>query len=164
MAAFDSSPWIGARTVRPTEAQLQTLLDYARGMGDVPVANFWRHAGYFTISLSRFTAVSNTTAFSVAYTAKIPFKVVAMQVGCESAAATSATGDVQKNPAGDPDTWATMSTGAVDIKTGAGDAQDLPVLDGSEDFAAGDEIRLAILSGSAADVIGGQALLHCFRL
>lgn len=164
MAAFVNAAWIGDRTVRPTDAQLTTLSNWAAGLGAVDVGFFWRHVGYFVLPLTIHTDPNNNTKYSLALTTKIPFKVVSIDVGCESAAGSAATADIEKNPEGAPDTWATMSTGAVDIKTGAGDYQNLPVLDGAEDVAEGDELRLAGVGTGAGAVVGTQALLHCFRL
>lgn len=164
MAAFDASPWLGERTVRPTEAELQQIANRDTGLHGVGLDRFLRHLGLFVLPFSISTDPNNNTKNSLEFTAKFPFKVVGIHVGCESAAGSAATGDIQKNPTGSPDTFATMSTGAVDIKTAAGDFVDLPVLSGSEDIAYGDQLRFVVVGTGAGAVVGCRALLTCIRL
>lgn len=164
MPAFNNVGWVGARRVRPTEAQLQQIAARDTGLYQVGMDVFWRAAGYFLLQFTVHTQANNNTKSSLALTARVPFKIVAVDVGCESAAGTAATADLEKNPSGTPDTFVTMSTGAVDIKTLAGDFVNLPVLAGSEDVEAGDELRLTVVGSSAGAVVGAQAIAHCFRL
>ena len=164
MTAFDNSSWIGARTIRPSAAQLAQIADYDTGLYKVGMDVFWRNAGYFPLQLSIATAIDATTKRSLELTARVPFKVVAIDVGVESAAGSACTADVEKNPSGSPDTYATMSTGAVDVLTLAGNFVNLPVLDGSEDVAAGDQLQLVVAATGSGAVVGSQAVLHCFRL
>lgn len=162
MSTFDASAWIGNRTVRPTDAELTTLQNWARGLGDVPVAHFWRHSGFFEMDLSIAATVNAATVPSMIWTAKFPFKVVAAQVGVESAAGSAATLDVHVKPSGGA--FASIFTAAVDVKTGAGTAQDAAILDGSEDVAYGSQIKLVAIGTGAGAVVGSVAKLLCFRL
>lgn len=164
MAAFNNGQWIGDRAIRPTDEQLLRLQRMDHAFGDVGVALFWRSAGYFPIHFTVHTDPGNTTKSSLEYKARFPFKVVHVQYGCESAAGSAATADLQKNPAGSPDTWATMTTGANDIKTAAGEFVEGEILDGSEDVAYGDQLRLTVVGTGAGAVVGAQAIAHCFRL
>jgi hypothetical protein len=164
MAAFSNSAWIGSRTVRPTEAQLTTIAQRDTGLFGVNMDFFWRHAGYFTLQFFCFTQPNDNAKRSIEFTAPIPFKVVKIDVGVESAAGTACVADIEKNPTGSPDTYATMSTGAVDVKTIVNNFVDLPVLNGAEDVAAGDQLQLVVTGTGAGAVVGGQAILHCFRL
>lgn len=162
MSAFDASAWIGNRTVRPTDAELTTLQNWARGLGDVPVAHFWRHAGYFEVDLGIAATVNSATVAGLIWTAKFPFKVVAAQVGVESAAGSAATLDVQVKPSGG--SFASIFTAAVDVKTGAGTAQDASILSGSEDVAYASQIKLVAVGTGSGAVVGSAAKLLCFRL
>jgi hypothetical protein len=164
MAIFDATPWLGARTVRPTDAQLLTLQRYDHALGDAGIALAWRHMGYFMIPFTIGTAINDNAKSSLEYTARIPFMVVGAEVGVESAAGSACIADIEKNPAGGADTFATMSTGAVDVKTGAAEFQNLPILDGAEEVAAGDQLRLTVTGTGAGAVVGANALLHCIRL
>jgi hypothetical protein len=165
MAAFNAAAWLGSREIRPTEDQLEQIANVDPAFYKVGMDALMRHMHYFVLPLNRFTAVVDaSTGYSLAHTARVPFKVVAIDVGCESAGGTTGTADVEKNPSGSPDTWATMSTGAVNVKAAAGDRVDLPVLDGAEDIDAGDELRLNMTGTGTGSIVGGQALLHCFRL
>lgn len=164
MAVFDSNPWLGNRRVRPSDEDLLTLARYDRAFGDVNVSLFWRYIGYFCIQLRVGAAIAAAGTFnSLELTARFPFKVVGIEAGCESSSTTTTTADIQKNPTGSPDTFATMA-GAVDVKTGAGEYQNVPVLDGAEDVEVGDQIRLQVVAVGAGAVVGSAALLHCFRL
>ena len=164
MAAFVNSAWIGARTVRPTEAILAKIGTTDTGLYNCGMEQLWRNAGYFTLPLAIYTAIDNNAKRSAELTARIPFKVVAIDVAVESAAGSACVADVEKNPTGSPDTYATMSTGAVDVKTLALQFVDLPVLAGAEDVAAGDQLQLVVTGTGAGAVVGAQALLHAFRL
>ncbi len=164
MTAFDASSWIGTRNVRVTDAQLALLDQWDAGLGAIGVSTLWRHTGLFILPLTIQTAINANAKNSLEYTAPIPFKVVAIDVGCESAAGSAMVADIEKNPSGSPDTFATMTTGAVDIKTAAGDFVDLPVLDGAEDVAAGDQIRLVGTATGSGAVVGCTSLLVCYRL
>lgn len=164
MSVFDASAWVGSRTVRPTEAQLLQMGAYDPGLYKVGMDNLWRHVHYFTIPFTIGTAINANTKSSLELAARIPFKVVACDVGVESAAGSAATADLEKNPSGSPDTWATMSTGAVDVKTGAAEFQNLPILNGAEDIAVGDQLRLTVAATGAGAVVGANAIVHAFRL
>lgn len=164
MAAFDASAWIGARQIRPTEAQLTQIANYDPGLYKVGMDALWRHVHYFVLTLLVATSANATTKYSLEMTARVPFKVVAAEVGVESAGGSACTMDLEKNPSGDPDTYATMSTGAVAVKAAAGSFVNLPILEDSEDVAAGDQLRVAVVGTDAGDVVGAVAQLHCFRL
>ena len=164
MAAFNNAPWVGTRRVRPTDAQLLSMAATDTGLYKVGIDNFFRHGGYFVLPLVIYTAIDNNAKRSAELTARIPFKVIAIDVACESAAGSAAVADVEKNPTGSPDTYATMSTGAVDIKTLALQFVNLPVLSGAEDVEAGDQLQLVVTGTGSGAVVGAQALLHCLRL
>lgn len=164
MAVYDASQYLGDRNVRPNTTQLQAMEDADPGLYKCGMAALWRQVGYFQQHYTIHTDPNNNTKYSLAQTARVPFTVLAIDVGCESAAGSAATADIEKNPSGSPDTFATMSTGAVDIKTGAGDFVNLPVLAGAQDVRAGDELRLAVVGTGAGAVVGSQAVLHCLRL
>lgn len=165
MTAYDGSALIGPRNVRPTAAQLATIADFDPGLfgGGVGLDNLLRHLHYFQIPLRIETAINANTKSSIAMLTRVPFKIVAMEVGVESAAGTTCTGDVEKAPAATPTVFATMSTGAVDVETGAGIMQNLPVLSGHEDVAQGDRLRCTFVAAGAGAVVGACAVLHAFR-
>jgi hypothetical protein len=161
MAAFNNGPWLGARLVRPTEAQLQTIEDFEAGLGDAGVQRLWRHLQYFTQHLSIATTINNNTVVSLIAASRIPYKIVGIDIGCETAAA-SADGNIEKEPAAGGG-YTTMQEAVVDMQTGAGSYVAAVVTDGTEDVAFGDKVRLTVTAGVGA-VVGSQALLHCFRL
>ena len=163
MATFDASAFLGDRAIRATEAQLETIRNQDPGLYRAGLENLIRHLHYFTIDLSTATANSNTKK-SVAYVARMPFKVVGVEHGCLSAASTTATSGLEKAPAATPTIFATMQSSLTDIKTAAPVAQAGAILDGAEDFAVGDVLRLSVVSGSAANVVGSNSIVHCFRL
>lgn len=164
MAVFDNAAWIGPRAIRPTEDQLERIENYDPGLYGVGLSALLRHLHYFPIHLDISTAIDANTKRSLEYTARFPFLVAKMEVGVESAAGSACTADIEKNPTGAPDTYATMSTGAVDVKTNAGNFLDLPVLDGAEEIAYGDQLQLVVAATGSGAVVGGKAILHCFRL
>lgn len=166
MPAFDNAQWIGARTVRPSDAQFAQIRQRDPAFYGVGLDNFLRHLGYFQQVLPLGVAIAGAAITNgMGVPQVIPCKIVAAQVGCEtSASATSTTGNVHKAPAATPTVYATMSTGPVDIKTGAGTLQTLPVLDGAENVAAGDRLRLQVVSVGAGAVVGSFGVVHCFRL
>lgn len=163
MAAFDAAAFLGPRSVRPTDAQLLIVQRYDHAFGDAGIANAWRHMMYFTLAFTIGTAINANAKSSLELTARFPFKVIGAEVGVESAAGSACVADLEKNPSGGADTFATMSTGAVDVKTAAGEFQNLPILDGAEDVAYGDQIRLTVTGTGAGAVVGANAILHCMR-
>lgn len=163
MAVFDPTRWIAlTRTVFPTDAQLAAIGNWDAGLGAIGMENLWRHSFMFLLPLGIATAINNNTKSSLEFTAPFPFKVVACKAGVESAAGTTCTADLEKNPSGSPDTFATMA-GATDVKTAAGEFVDVPILDGAEDVDGGDQLRLTVVGGGAGAVVGAAAVLVCFR-
>jgi hypothetical protein len=163
MSAFSAAAWIGSRLVRPTTAQLDQIGKYDAGLYQVGMDNLLRHLHYFVFRIGIGTTINANTVSSMAHLVRVPLKVVAMEVGCESAAGSACTGDVEKAAAATPTSFSTMSTGAVDVKTGAGVMQDLPVLSGHEDVEYGDRLRTTFAATGSGAVVGAQAVLHCFR-
>tara|TARA_R110000824_G_scaffold54028_2_gene149067 strand:- start:21128 stop:21616 length:489 start_codon:yes stop_codon:yes gene_type:complete len=162
MAVYSAAAFIGDRTVRPTDAQLDILADYERGLGDPGVARLWRHQGYFTQYMAIATTVNGGALTSLNSPARIPYKVVAVDLGCESAASTGVA-NIEREPAAGGG-YVSMQEATVDIAAVAGAyAQSADITDGQEDVAFGDNVRLTVTAG-AGDLVGAQALLHCFRL
>lgn len=165
MAAFSNGAWIGSRTIRPTAAQIAQVKDRDPAFYGISMDKILTHMGYFILPLRIAAAVADANTVSgLAVPALIPFKVVAIQVGVESAANTTALLDVQKSAAATPTSYATMSTGAVDVKTGAGTMQSLPVLDGAEDVEVGGRLKLVATGSGSGAVVGSFGILHAFRL
>lgn len=164
MAAFNAAPWIGDRTIRPSDEVLDSIDKRDTGLYQCDMGKLWRNSGYFLLPMRIITTPNGNTKYSPEWTARFPFKVVAAEVACETSAGSGATVDLEKNPSGSPDTYATMSTGAVSVHSGAGDFQDLPILDGSEDVAYGDQLRIAGVGSGSGNVTGIVAFVHCFRL
>lgn len=162
MAAFDDSAWLGVREVRLTDAQLSTLTDWSRGIGNVDTGHAWRYAGFFILPLFVFSAVNDATVAGVAAVAPVPFKVVGAHAGVESAAGSAATAKLEVDRAG-AGSWGDLVEAAVDVKTDAATMQPLEITDGAEDIDAGDEIRLSVTGTGAGAVVGAQAQLLCYR-
>lgn len=164
MTAFDASAWIGSRAVRPTTAQLDQIANYDAGLYQVGMDNLLRHLHYFTQELQVAAAVNNATVTGPAKIARVPFKCVAVDCVCESAAGSACTVTVEKALAATPTSYASMLEALVDVKTAAGIAQAGSVTSTKEDFAAGDRFRVSVVGTGAGAVVGAMALMHCFRL
>jgi hypothetical protein len=163
MAAFDPSAFIGNRNVRPTEDQLATIEQWEAGLGDAAVQRLWRHLQYFTQHLHIAATINGGADISITNAARMPFKLVALDVGCEAAAA-SADADLLWEPAGSTPGFTSLLEAVVDIQATAGVYdQSGQITDGKEDIAYGDKFHLSVTAG-AGNCTGAQALLHCFRL
>lgn len=163
MSAFDNAAWIGTRAVRPTDAQLAQIAQRDTGLYQVNMDYFWRHAGYFQQQLSIAATISSTTVEGISTIARVPFKVVAVDLGVETSAGSAATGMVEKALAATPTTWTDLLEADVDVHTGLKVMQAGSVTSGKEDFAAGDRFRASFTATGGA-IVGNRIVMHCFRL
>lgn len=164
MTAFDATQWVGSKTVRITDAQVAQMDRYDSGLGAIGVSALWRSAGMFMLPFTLAAAVNNATVVGLAQVARIPFKLVHLDVGCESAAGSTATLDLHKAVAATPTSFATMLEAAVDVQTAAGTMQAASVTDTKEDIAVGDHLRIVGIGGGSGAVVGSSGLAICYRL
>jgi len=164
MAAFDDTPWIGPRQVRPTETQLTQIDNFDRGLGDVGRANLWRHTGYFTMVWTAPTQPNNNTVNGIQQTARLPFKVVAVECGAEAIGGTNVSADVEVDPAGGVAYATILETAPTALAAAAGTMAKGEVLDGSEDIDEGATWRVNHIATGAGAVTGHTVVMHCFRL
>lgn len=162
MATFNDGPWLGSRTVRPTDAQLTKIDNWDRGLGDIGISNLWRHAHYVVLHFSISATINNATVEGIAVPLRVPLKVVGGDVGCESAAGSAATGMFEVDPLGGG-SFEDLCEADVDILTDVKTMKPVAITDGKEDRAATDEIRLSITGTGAGAVVGAIGTLHCFR-
>lgn len=163
MSTLDASAYLGAHFVRPTDAELTNVSNFDPALYRCRMDNILRGLGYFVLQLTLAAAVNNATVNGLSQVARIPFKVVGIDVGVESAAGTACTGDVKKALAAAPTSFTSMLTAAVDTKTGAGTMQATAITSGTEDVEVGDLLRLTEIGTGAGAVVGSTATLHCFR-
>ena len=161
MAAFNSALFIGAREVRPTDAQILIIEQFEAGLGDAGVARLWRHLHYFVQHVAIAATINGGTVTSLNAASRVPYKLVGVDLGCEAAAST-AVANIEKEPAAGGG-YATMMEATVDIAGAVGAYIGTgEVTDGQEDVEIGDKVRLTVTAG-AGDCTGAQALLHCIR-
>lgn len=164
MAAFVDSKWIGPRSVRATEAQLEIIDNFDRGLGDVGRANLERHAHYFQIRVPAPAVPNNNTVNGIQEIARVPFKVVAIEAGASGIAGTSFSVDLVKDPAGGTSYATMLETAPSLLAAAAGTVDKGEVLDSAEDVAEGSSYRVQFTGAGAGAVDGAFAILHCFRL
>lgn len=164
MAAFDASAWLGARAVRPSTVELAELGRVGPAFFNINLENILRHLHYVAIPLGVASAVNAATVNGLAFPCPFPIKVVGFSVGCESAAGSAATAILAKAPAATPTTFATMLDAAQDIKTAAGYMQDAVILNGAENCAVDDNLRIQVTGTGAGAVVGTAGIVHAFRL
>lgn len=162
MAAFDASQYLGDRDIALTAAELAEIDNKQFALFQVNLSKLLRGAAFFTIPLRLATDPNNNTVTGVALPALIPFKVIGVQIGAKTAAGSACTGIIEKDPLGGG-AFATMMNAALDIFTDVGTMQQGVILDGAEDIAVGDELRLSITGTGAGAVTGANALLLCLR-
>lgn len=157
MAEIENAHIIGDFSVALTDAQVAKYTTM-EGPNDLPEhAKFHSTpASFFAIDLYSITAANNNAVDTVEFDAPYPLTLWAADIGCESCAATTGTGDILVG-------GSSVLDAAEDIKTGAGTCARVAPEDGSEDIAAGDAIIARFTAGSAAALTGGVAHLWVQR-
>lgn len=165
MAALPTAPYMGNTTFWFSTTEMAELANKDPAFYNANLASRIKAANYFTITLPIYTAVGNTTGYSMIYTARFPFTAFYAEVGCEAAAGSTAVGFLQKALAADTGTYSTLTTSAsTDIKGAAGTLQGVTIDSAKADIAYGDVIRFAITGASGGNATGGIAIIHCARL
>jgi hypothetical protein len=167
MSEFSNIAVIGSFLCRPTgygvdangsENQIQRLADYDKALGnaghdrmhDIP-------ASFYEIDMFVLTPANNNTKVSASQAAPWPFTVWAADVACETAAGTTGTVDIMNG-------GVSILSAPKDVKTAAGVGQRVtPATAEQAEFAFGDLLSINQISGSAADMVGGQAHLYVQR-
>lgn len=171
MAEFSNGAWIGNFNVAidgwptlATDSRYDRLKRYDPALGSA------RHhdmhatpASFYQIDLYVITTANNNTVNSCDFSAPWPFKILAADVGCETAASDAGTVNILIDPAGGT-SYVTILDAAEDVKTGAGVGQRVAPEVDSEDVAYDASIRIAQVASTAANMIGGQAHLYVQRL
>lgn len=166
MAEVNNSQVIGNISCRITgwddptveDTQLHKLNRYDKALGSANHGRMHlRPSSFFVWSLYLFTVPNNNTVESMLVNAPYPLTIWAADVGCESAAGTAATLDIEVE-------GTSILDAPEDIKTGAGQGQRVAPEDGSEDLEYDDSINLSVVGTGAGAVVGSQAHLYCQRL
>lgn len=163
MATFDESPYVGARLVAFSAAELLEL--HRAGPAVFPSVNLdkLKHLGTFAVALEIAAAVDNATVAGGVWEAKFPVKVIHMDASVESAAGSAATLDVHLALAATPTTFATMTLGAVDVKTGVPYPQALPFTSGKENLEVGDRLKAVAIGTGSGAVVGSKVIVYLQR-
>ena|SRR3990170_4773394 len=166
MAEVVNTHIVGDILVRPsydtedgsTEGRLTTLARYDKALGQAAHDTLhYMPAGTYSIDLYVLTTANNNTKASAAVRVPYPLTVWSIDVACETAAGTTGTVDVEVSD--DGSSWTSLLDAAQDVKTTAGLPTRVAPEADSEDLAYNTYVRCAQTSGSAADMIGGQAHL-----
>lgn len=166
MAEVSNITVIGEITCRMTgwddptveDTQLHKLNRYDKALGSAGHGQLHlRPASFFVWSLYLFTQPNNDTKESMLVAAPFPLTIWAADVGCESAAGTAATLDIEVD-------GVSILDAPEDIKTGAGTGQRVAPEDGDEDVDYDSTINLSVVGTGAGAVVGAQAHLYAQRL
>lgn len=171
MAQFNNGFWIGNHSVAvggwpdlEADSAYDRLKQYDSALGAVGHADMHaRPASFFVIDLYVLTTANNNAKDSCDISAPWPFRLLAADVGCETAGGTTGTVDILVDPAGGT-TYASILDAAEDVKTAAGVSSRVAPEDGSEEIAYNAALKIRQTSGSAANMVGGQGHLYCQRM
>ncbi len=165
MSNYNNAQDIGNHNVRPSADVLATMERYDSGMGKVGHARMHDQPASF-ICIPLFpTAVANANA-KESLPVLLPFglKILAIDLGCLSAAGSAAVADIHAGVVGGA--FATILDAPEDIKTGAGAFSRITPLTTAVEqaYAAGKAVKLIVTGTGAGDVLGAAAYLWCQRL
>ncbi len=155
MAAINNAQFFGQFLRAPTSDQLDTLRAFAKGLGYTPQDQFAQFpACIMEMGLSLPADPNNNTVVSLPLAIPFPVKCWGIDLGCVTAASTTATADVLRKVG--VAAYASVFTAPKDIKTTAGATTRYAPEIGSELWDFGDLIELSVVSGSAAAVTGAR--------
>ena len=160
MADIVTTTFIGRHTRRLTDAALETLRQYTKGLGYVPLDEQLRFpASIFPIELDLATQPNDSVVEGIPVKIPFPIKVWAIDFACKTAGGTTLTLQIQRIVVGGA--YALIHTAAQDVKTGANAYQRVTPTEAGALLDYTDEIKLIATAVGAGVVTGCKAILWC---
>lgn len=169
MAEIDNTAVIGPFAVRPTAytdglssggalSQLDKLNQYDGALGNSGHDRMhYAPSSFFIWSHFVITDTNNNAKESLIVAAPWPLTIWAADIGCESAAGSAGTIDIEVD-------GASILDAASDVKTTAGTAVRVAPEVGEDDVTYGQTVNILSTGTGAGAMLGSQAHMYCQRL